>query len=55
MPRRDPPEVRRQVIELARSGTKVAALAEVFGVSEASIYNWLKQDRIERGDRGSEH
>jgi transposase-like protein len=27
MPRRYPPEVRRQVIELARSGTKVAQLA----------------------------
>ena len=50
MPRRYPSEVRRQVIELARSGTKVAALAEVFGVSEASIYNWLKQDRIDRGE-----
>src|SRR5579859_565604 len=50
MPRRYPPEVRRQVIELARSGTKVAALAEVFGVSEASIYNWLKQERIDRGE-----
>ena len=50
MPRRYPPEVRRQVIELARSGTKVAALVEVFGVSEASIYNWLKQDRIDRGE-----
>jgi transposase len=50
MPRRYPPEVRRQVIELARSGTKVAQLAEVFGVSEASIYNWLKQDRIDRGE-----
>jgi hypothetical protein len=38
------------VIELARSGTKVAALVEVCGVSEASIYNWLKQDRIDRGE-----
>jgi transposase len=50
MPRRYPPEVRRQVIELARSGSKVAALVEVFGVSEASIYNWLKQDRVDRGE-----
>ena len=36
-----PAEVRRQVIELVRAGTKVAALVEVFGVSEASIYYWL--------------
>ena len=51
MPRMYPPEVRRQVIDLARSGTKVAALVEVFGVSEASIYNWLKQDRVDLGGR----
>ena len=50
MPRRISPEVRRQVIELARSGTKVAQLAEVFGVSEPSIYTWLKQERIDRGE-----
>jgi transposase len=28
----------------------VAQLAEVFGVSEASVYNWIKQDRIDRGE-----
>ena len=30
MPRRYPPEVRRQVVELARSGTKVAQLVATF-------------------------
>jgi transposase-like protein len=50
MPHRYPPEVRRQVIELARSGTKVAQLAETFGMSDATIYNWLKQERIDRGE-----
>ena len=50
MPRRYPPEVRRQVIELARSGTKVAQLAETFGTSDATIYNWLKQDKVDRGE-----
>lgn len=50
MPRRYPTEVRRQVIELARSGTTVAQLAATFGMSEATIYNWLKQDRIDRGE-----
>jgi hypothetical protein len=52
--RRYPPEVGRQVIELARSGTKMAALVEVFGVSEASIYNWLRQDRIDRAGATAE-
>ncbi len=36
---------RRQVVELARSGTRVAQLAETFGMSEAVIYGWLKQER----------
>jgi putative transposase len=50
MPSRYPVEVRRQVVELARAGTRVAQLAETFGMSEAVIYGWLKQDRIDRGE-----
>jgi transposase len=50
MPRRYPPEVRRQVIELARAGTRVKQLAITFGMSEATIYTWRKQDRIDRGE-----
>jgi transposase len=51
MPSRYPPEVRRQVVDLARSGTSVARLAETFGISEAAIYNWLEQDRIDRREQ----
>lgn len=50
MPSRYPAQTRKQVVELARSGTRVAQLAETFAVSEATIYNWLKQDRIDRGE-----
>ena len=50
MPRNYPPEVRRQVVELARAGTKVKQLATTFAMSDATIYNWLKQDRIDRGE-----
>jgi transposase-like protein len=50
MPSRYPVEVRRQVVELARSGTRVAQLAETFGMSEAVIYGWLKQERIDCGE-----
>lgn len=50
MPRRYPNEIRRQVIELARSGTKVAQLVATFGMSEATIYNWLRQEQIDRGE-----
>jgi transposase-like protein len=44
MPRRYPVEVRKQVVELARAGTRVAQLAETFGMSDAVIYGWLKQE-----------
>lgn len=50
MPRKYSPEVRRQVIELARAGTRVAQLVATFAASEATIYNWLKQDRVDRGE-----
>jgi transposase-like protein len=50
MPRSYPPEVRRQVVELARAGTKVRQLAKTFAMSDATIYSWLRQDRIDRGE-----
>lgn len=50
MPRKFPMEVRRQVIDLARSGTKVAQLVDTFGISQATIYNWLTQEKIDRGE-----
>jgi transposase-like protein len=50
MSRRYSAETRRQVIELARSGTKVAQLVRTFGMTEATIYNWLRQERIDRGE-----
>lgn len=50
MPRRYPREVRRQVVELGRSGTKVAQLVATFGISEATIYNSLRQEQIDCGE-----
>jgi len=50
MPSSYPPEVRRQVIELARAGTRVKQLSVTFGMTDATIYNWLKQERIDRGE-----
>jgi hypothetical protein len=29
---------------------KVAQLAVTFGMSDATIYNWLKQERVDRGE-----
>ena len=50
MPHTYPPEVRRQVLKLARAGTRVKQLAATFAISEATIPMWRKQDRIDRGE-----
>jgi transposase len=51
MPRRDPAEVRQQVVELARAGTRVAQLSATFGMAEATIYIWVNQEKVDRGER----
>jgi len=33
-----------------RAGTAVKQLSVTFGVSQASLYTWLEQDRIDRGE-----
>ncbi len=50
MPRSYPAVTRRQVVELACAGTKVPQLSATFGMSEATIYNWLRQEQIDRGE-----
>lgn len=50
MPPRYQPEVRRQVLQLAGAGSKPKDLAEAFGMSQATVYNWLRQERIDNGE-----
>lgn len=50
MPRKYSTEVRRQVVTLARSGTPVAQLKSTFGIGSSTIYNWLTQEKIDRGE-----
>jgi transposase-like protein len=50
MPPKYQPEVRRQVLQLAGAGSKPKDLAEAFGMSTATIYNWLRQQRIDSGE-----
>jgi len=50
MPSKYPVEIRRQVLELARAGTRVAQLSQTFGMTQATIYNWVKQDKIDHGE-----
>lgn len=49
MPRSYPPEFRRRVLDLVDGGRKVAELAADLGISDQTIYNWRRQDRIDRG------
>lgn len=54
-----PPEFRRRVLDLVASGRRIADVARDLGVSGQTIYNWRRQDRIDRGEapglRSAEH
>lgn len=44
-------EFRRKVLDLLAEGRSVAAVAHDLGISDQTIYNWRRQDRIDRGLR----
>ena len=44
-----PPEFRRRVLDLIEAGRKIADVAGDLGISDQTIYNWRRQDRIDRG------
>jgi transposase len=46
-----PPEFRRRIVELVRSGRSVNSVATEFEVARQSIINWLKQDDLDSGRR----
>ena len=50
MPKSYPPEFRRKVLDLLAAGRGVTEVAQDLGISGACIYNWRKQDRIDRGE-----
>lgn len=50
MPRSYPAEFRRKVLDLLAAGRSVTEVAEDLGISGACIYNWRKQERIDRGE-----
>ena len=45
------PEFRRRVVELVRSGRAVSVVSAEIGVSEATVYRWREQDRVDRGEQ----
>ena len=44
-----PPEFRRQMVELVRSGRSVEELAREFEPSAGAIRNWVKQNHVDTG------
>ena len=49
MPYRFSPEFRRRVLDLLAVGRSVASLSKDLGVSDQTIYNWRRQDQVDRG------
>ena len=45
-------EFKRDAVELVRTtGRPIAQVAEELGVYDSTLGNWVKQDRIDRGER----
>ena len=44
-----PPEFRRRVLDLIDAGRKVTDVARDLEISSQTIYNWRRQDRIDKG------
>ena len=50
VPRPYPPEFRARAVALVRSGKQVKQTAYELGISSGCLHEWLKQDRIDRGE-----
>jgi len=44
MIKRIPNEIKKEVLVKARAGEKIAALAKQYGMSDRTIYGWLRKD-----------
>src|SRR6266545_2502962 len=50
--RQFPPEFKRDAVELVRtSGRPIAEIARELGIYDSTLGNWVKQDRIDRGEQ----
>jgi putative transposase len=49
MPTRYSPEFRRKVLDLLKAGRSVAELVRDLDISDQTIYNWRRQERIDTG------
>jgi transposase-like protein len=47
-----PPEFRQRALDLIASGRKVCDVARDLGISDQTVYNWRRQERVDRGIEG---
>ncbi len=45
------PEFRRRVVQRVRSGHSVKKVAAEVGAAEATVFRWVAQDKVDRGER----
>jgi transposase len=45
------PEYKRRILDLVRSGRRVAELAREFKLPEQTIYRWQRQAKVDLGER----
>ena len=50
MPRAHPPEFRQRAVSLVRAGLSVTKTAADLGITDTCLYNWVRQDKIDRGE-----
>ena len=49
-----PPEFRRKIVELVRSGRNASEVARQYGISRQAIGHWVKQHDLQSGPRKEE-
>ena len=50
MPKPYPSEFRARAVALVRAGRPISRVAVELGISEGGLHNWVRQDRIDRGE-----
>jgi transposase len=50
MPRRYPGEFRARAVALIRAGKQQKQTAEELGIHPVTLANWVRQDRVDRGE-----
>jgi transposase-like protein len=50
VPKPYPSEFRARAVALVRAGRPISRVAVELGISEGGLHNWVRQDRIDRGE-----